>query len=230
MRCFFVGIKEIMNLFEILEKGGPVVWILLGYSITALAIVMERYLHFFRMGGLPQSFIFQLQEALSKNKLSSLISDLRGPEVAVISGLQQAHQHGIQDLVRTATRIGSQELQRMERGFRTLGLLGDTAPLLGLFGTITGMIKAFMVIEQAGGKVDAQALAGGIWEAMVTTGVGLAVALPILFLLHWLEGLATRRSNAMLHYASLVIESLPHQCESTTMDKVHHHEEMSSGI
>jgi len=219
-----------MSMFEILDKGGPVVWILLCYSIIALAIVLERYLHFFRMGHLPQSFILQLQEALSKNKLSSLIAELRGPEAAVISGLHLAYQQGVQDLVRTATRIGSQELQRMERGFRTLGLLGDTAPLLGLFGTITGMIKAFMVIEQAGGKVDAQALASGIWEAMVTTGVGLAVALPILFLLHWLESLAARRTNAMHHYASLVIENLPHQCESTTSDSVHHREEMTSGI
>lgn len=219
-----------MSMFEILDKGGPVVWILLCYSIVALAIVLQRYLHFLRMGSLPQGFVLQLQEALSKNKLSSLISELRGPEVAVISGLHHAYQQGVQDLVRTATRIGSQELQRMERGFRTLGLLGDTAPLLGLFGTITGMIKAFMVIEQAGGKVDAQALASGIWEAMVTTGVGLAVALPILFLLHWLESLAARRTNAMHHYASLVIENLPHQCESTTMDSVHYREVETSGI
>ena len=219
-----------MSMFEILDKGGPVVWILLGYSIVALAIVLERYLHFIRMGQLPQGFVFELQEAISKNKLASFISGLRGPEIAVISGLQHAYQQGVQDLVRTATRVGSQELQRMERGFRTLGLLGDTAPLLGLFGTITGMIKAFMVIEQAGGKVDAQALATGIWEAMVTTGVGLAVALPILFLLHWLESLATKRTNAMHHYASLVIESLPHQCESTEKVSVHHREGATSGI
>ncbi|MCW8899628.1 MAG: MotA/TolQ/ExbB proton channel family protein [Gammaproteobacteria bacterium] len=219
-----------MNILEILDKGGPVVWILFCYSVIALTIVLERYIHFIRMGRLPQDFIFQLQEALSKNNLTSLISELRGPEVAVISGIHKASQQGVKDLIRTATRIGSQELQRMERGFRTLGLLGDTAPLLGLFGTITGMIKAFMVIEQAGGKVDAQALATGIWEAMVTTGVGLAVALPILFLLHWLESLATQRTNAMHHYASLVIETLPHQCESTSVDSVHHREVTSSGV
>lgn len=218
-----------MNIFEILDKGGPVVWILLCYSIVALAIVLERYLHFIRMGKLPQGFMFQLQEALSKKTLPLFISKLRGPEVAVIRGLDKAHLQGVQDLVRTATRIGSQELQRMQRGFRTLGLLGDTAPLLGLFGTITGMIKAFMVIEQAGGKVDAQALATGIWEAMVTTGVGLAVALPILFLLHWLESSAAKRTNAMHHYASLMIENLPHQSESTIIASVQH-QESSSGI
>ena len=218
-----------MNLLEMLDKGGPVVWVLFSYSIIAFAIVLERCLHFIRMGSLSQEFTFQLQEALSKNKLSQLTSSLRGPEVAVINGLEKAYQQGVIDLVRTATRIGSQELQRMQRGFRTLGLLGDTAPLLGLFGTITGMIKAFMVIEQAGGKVDAQALAAGIWEAMVTTGVGLAVALPILFLLHWLESLASKRTNAMHHYASLVIENLPHQCESTLTEKIQKMES-SSGI
>ena len=219
-----------MNMLEVLDKGGPVVWILFFYSIVATTIVFERYVHFLRMGKLNSDFTFQLQQALNNNEISVLIAGLSGPEIAVISGLYKAQQQGVQDLVRTATRIGSQELQRMERGFRTLGLLGDTAPLLGLFGTITGMIKAFMVIEQAGGKVDAQALASGIWEAMVTTGVGLAVALPILFLLHWLESLAAQRTNAMHHYASLVIESLPHQCESITMDNVHHREEVTSGI
>lgn len=217
-------------MFEILDKGGPVIWVLFGYSIIALTIVLERYLHFFRMGKLPQGFIFQLQESLKRNSLPVLNKGLRGPEVAIINGIYQAHLQGVEDLLRTATRIGSQELQRMERGFRTLGLLGDTAPLLGLFGTITGMIKAFMVIEQAGGKVDAQALAGGIWEAMVTTGMGLAVALPILFLLHWLEGLAARRASAMHHYASLVIEKLPHQNESIMNDGPLHVEETSSGI
>lgn len=226
---FLLELNIIMNMFEILDKGGPVVWILLCYSVIALAIVLERYLHFIRMGKLPQSFMFQLQEALSKNTLPLLISKLRGPEVAVVRGLDKAHQQGVQDLVRTATRVGSQELQRMQRGFRTLGLLGDTAPLLGLFGTITGMIKAFMVIEQAGGKVDAQALATGIWEAMVTTGVGLAVALPILFLLHWLESSAAKRTNAMHHYASLMIENLPHQSESTITANVQH-QESSSGV
>ena len=225
---FVVGLIT-MNLLEILDKGGPVVWILLCYSTIALAIVLERYLHFFRMGSLSQAFSFQLQEALIKNQLPSLISTYRGPEVAVIRGIHKAYQQGVQDLVRTATRIGSQELQRMQRGFRTLGLLGDTAPLLGLFGTITGMIKAFMVIEQAGGKVDAQALASGIWEAMVTTGVGLAVALPILFLLHWLESSAAKRTNAMHHYASLMIENLPHQSESTISANVQA-QESSSGI
>lgn len=217
-------------MFEIFSKGGPVVWILLTYSIVALAIVLERYIHFLRMSRISSGFISQVQEKIQKDELSSLVDKLRGPEIAVIKGLQKAVSQGIADLARVASRIGSHELQRMERGFRTLALLGDTAPLLGLFGTITGMIKAFMVIEQAGGKVDAQALAGGIWEAMVTTGVGLAVALPILFLLHWLEGKAAQRALAMQQIASLIIESKAHQADTTSVDHIHHYKEVSYGV
>lgn len=200
-----------MSVPEIFSKGGPVVWILLVYSIIAFAIVLERYLHFFRIGRLPQTFSSDMQQASNSESVQSLIKGLRGPEVAVLRGLLHAHKLGVLDLIRVASRIGSWELQRMQKGFRTLNILGDTAPLLGLFGTITGMIKAFMVIDEMGGKVDAQMLAGGIWEAMLTTGVGLAVALPILFLLHWLEGRAERHSHAMQNYASMLIETLPHQ-------------------
>lgn len=200
-----------MSVPEIFAKGGPVAWILLVYSIIALAIVFERYIHFVRIGKLPKGFDANMQNARQESEVRSLINGVRGPEAAILGGVLQAHNQGVIDLVRVATRIGSWELQRMQKGFRTLNILGDTAPLLGLFGTITGMIKAFMVIDEMGGKVDAQMLAGGIWEAMLTTALGLAVALPVLFLLHWLESRAQDHSHAMQNYASMLIEILPHQ-------------------
>lgn len=204
-----------MSVPEIFAKGGPVAWILLVYSMIALAIVFERYIHFVRIGKLPQGFYGNMQNLQHYSEVQPLIRGVRGPEAAILSGLLQAHSQGVMDLVRVASRIGSWELQRMQKGFRTLSILGDTAPLLGLFGTITGMIKAFMVIDEMGGKVDAQMLAGGIWEAMLTTGLGLAVALPVLFLLHWLEGRAQDHSHAMQNYASMLIEMLPQQSTLT---------------
>lgn len=195
-----------MNYLEIINKGGPVVLILIGYSIVALTIVMERLCYFGLLARPAGDFAAQVQAALAMGRRAQLPDQARGPEAAVARGMLAAARAGVKDLGQVASRLGSEELQRMERGFRTLGILGNTAPLLGLFGTILGMIKAFMVIEQAGGKVDAQALAGGIWEAMITTGVGLAVAIPILLLLHLLEGLADRRAQAMRSYASLILE------------------------
>ena len=88
-----------------------------------------------------------------------------------------------------------------------------------------------MVIEQAGGKVDAQALAGGIWEAMITTGVGLAVAIPLLILLHFLENVAERRANAMHRCVSLVLEQTGRNGSSREpLEKVHHWEAVSDGV
>lgn len=213
-----------MTVEEILAKGGFVVWVLLAYSILAVALLAERFLSFALLGRPPRDFEGRLSQAMTGNATAALLQSLRGPEVAIVRGMLEAAAAGVKDLGRVASRIGSEELQRMERGFRTLGVLGNTAPLLGLFGTIIGMIKAFMVIEQAGGRVDAQALAGGIWEAMLTTGVGLAVAIPILLMLHVLEGMADRRAQAMRSCASVVLEQMP-GCDLTdTAEPVHHRE------
>jgi biopolymer transport protein ExbB len=73
---------------------------------------------------------------------------------------------------------GDEEIRGLSRYLTALATIGNIAPLLGLLGTVLGMIKAFMVIQQMGGKVNASVLAGGIWEAMLTTALGLAVALP----------------------------------------------------
>jgi len=213
-------------LSEIFDKGGVVVWVLLGYSILALAIVIERLLQFVLMGRISAEFEQRLPEMLAQGELDGWLNRFKGPEVTILQGILAAAASGVKDLTRVAQRIGSTELQRMERGFRTLGILGNTAPLLGLLGTIIGMIKAFMVIQQAGGRVDAQALAGGIWEAMLTTGVGLAVAIPVLLLLHMLEGMADRRAQSMRSCASLLLEQLPHS-ESMNEEAPTHHREGS---
>ena len=213
-----------MTIIEIFDKGGPVVWILLGYSLLALTIVIERLLRFGMMGRLPQQFEGELLASLRQGKLESFLSGYRGPEAAILNGICAAAAEGVKDLSRVAVRIGSLELQRMERGFRTIAILGNTAPLLGLLGTIMGMVKAFIVIEAAGGKVDAQALAGGIWEAMLTTGVGLVVAIPVLLLLHLLEGMADRRAQSMRGLASVLLEQLPHDTSPSEGEAVHHRE------
>ena len=213
-----------MTMVEIFDKGGVVVWVLLGYSLLALSIIIERLIRFGMMGKLPQQFEAALLESLKLGELNNYLARHRGPEVAVLQGISEAAAQGVRDLTRVAVRIGSIELQRMERGFRTLAILGNTAPLLGLLGTIMGMIKAFMVIEAAGGKVDAQALAGGIWEAMLTTGVGLVVAIPVLLVLHLLEGMADRRAQSMRSLASVLLEQLPHEASQSEGEAVHHRE------
>jgi len=211
-----------MVIADIFEKGGPIVWVLLAYSSVALALVLERAMHYLLTQSLPHDFEQALAKAFAENKVGAYLQTLKGPEARIMQGINRARLEGISDLDSVASRCGSEELLKMERGFRTLSILGHTAPLLGLLGTIIGMIKAFMVIEVAGGRVDSQALAGGIWEAMLTTGAGLAVAIPVLLLLHMLESAADRRAHRMRRAAMLLLERLPHQHKSGQTEVIHH--------
>jgi biopolymer transport protein ExbB len=220
-----------MNIAELLAKGGPVVWILAAYSSIGLAIVLERNILFLRLRQLPKSLLAKLDRLLEQADASATISDLKGPEARIIQAMAAADKAGIKDLRGVGQRIRSEEIQRMEFGLRTLGILGNTAPLLGLLGTITGMIKAFMVIEQAGGKVDAQALAGGIWEAMITTGVGLAVAIPLLILLHFLEGAVERRARKMNQCIALLLERhSSSNADESNSQQPHAWEQITDGV
>ncbi len=209
-----------MELTTLIEKGGPVMWVLIGYSVVAVTIVLERLIQLQLLPSVSSDF----------DALYQVNGKRMSPESAIAIGVKQAASEGVKDLARVASRIGSDQLARMESGLRTLAWLGNTAPLLGLFGTITGMIKAFQVIESAGGKVDAMVLAGGIWEAMVTTGAGLAVAIPVLFLLHFLEGLVDRRAKSMQRVASMVIEKLPHAPENSVNDQIKHGRSLAHAI
>lgn len=211
-----------MMIEDLFDKGGSIVWILLAYSFIALVLVLERSLHYLFMEKLPRDFEALLAESFAAGKVETFLEKLKGPDARILKGIYEARKDDIKDLDSVASRYGSAELLKLERGFRTLSILGHTAPLLGLLGTIIGMIKAFMVIEIAGGRVDSQALAGGIWEAMLTTGVGLAVAIPILLLLHILESKADRRAHDMRRSAMLLLERLPHENKVEQNEVVHH--------
>lgn len=212
-----------MTIIDLFDKGGVIVWVLLVYSVIAFSIIIERLLHFLLMSKSVKNSDELFANNFDREMVEKKISILKGPEANVMQGIFQAWKNNIKNLESVASRLGSSELQRMERGFRSLSILGNTAPLLGLLGTIIGMIKAFMVIEVAGGRVDSQALAGGIWEAMLTTGVGLAVSIPVLLILHMLEGMADRRAHSMRRYAMMMLEQLPHQTGAEASSEAAHH-------
>ena len=101
----------------------------------------------------------------------------------------QARERAAQDAVA--------RLERMRSGFRLLELIGQLAPLLGLFGTVLGMIEAFRALQDAGGDVRPALLAGGIWQALLTTAAGLAVAMPVIAVLNALERVVDGQRLAM---------------------------------
>ncbi|MDA8404929.1 MAG: MotA/TolQ/ExbB proton channel family protein [Desulfobacteraceae bacterium] len=169
-------------MLEFFVKGGVVMWPILMCSILALAIFLERLIRFSRMrtrgAGLAEKVIRLLRtgdigaaEEKAVNSNSSM-----GRVLAQAIRFKDRDRETLETVIMHATEA---EIRNMSSYLQALATIGNLAPLLGLLGTVTGMIKAFMVIQQMGGKVNAAVLAGGIWEAMLTTAFGLIVALPI---------------------------------------------------
>lgn len=185
------------RLLRFLDLGGPVVWILLAMSVLALTIILTKLAHF---SSLRVGHRRNAEKALSLYR-SGRIRDAiaraeRSPDPAsqlLARGLRGRQRELPEPMIREEMiRYGNVVLQGLRSGFRPLEVIGSLAPLLGLFGTVLGMIKAFQALELAGTQVDAAVLSGGIWEALLTTAVGLAVAIPVVALLNWLEGRVER--------------------------------------
>jgi biopolymer transport protein ExbB len=155
-------------------------------SILALAIVLERSFYFYRLSRIPKIDTTMVVRAVNAGECDSalsLVSAQKNPVAVVLTAviLNLSEGKKKEELIEVAMAVGSQAVDNIEGRLKILPLVVQLAPLLGLLGTVTGMIQAFRVIEHIGGKVNAMALAGGIWEAMLTTAFGLFVAIPTAF-------------------------------------------------
>lgn len=168
-------------MYEFLAKGGVLVWPILLCSVLALAIFFERILRFSLMrsrgAGLAGKIIRLLRTGDVKTAHEKAISS-NSPMGRVLARAIQIKDRDRETLETVIVHATEEEVRNLSSYLQVLATIGNIAPLLGLLGTVMGMIKAFMVIQQMGGKVNAAVLAGGIWEAMLTTALGLAVALP----------------------------------------------------
>lgn len=184
----------------LLQAGGPVVVILLAMSVAALAIVLVKLMQFHaaRLGDRRAA-----QEALRLWQTGRVAEALRragrsnNPVAQTLARAIRGQRRGLAEaMVREEVmRYGSEVIETLRAWFRPLEVIAALAPLLGLFGTVLGMIKAFRQLELAGNQVNPAILSGGIWEALLTTAVGLAVAIPVVAILNWLE----RRVDRLAH-------------------------------
>jgi biopolymer transport protein ExbB len=113
-----------------------------------------------------------------------------------------------EDVASEIARVGAVELGTLQSYFRWLEVIGNVSPLLGLLGTVIGMIQAFQKLEAGGSKVDPALLSGGIWTALLTTAVGLVVALPAITALNLFEGKVDQVRLAMRDASARVIAGL----------------------
>jgi biopolymer transport protein ExbB len=174
------------NLIHIFEKGGPIMWPLLASSILALGCVLERLLFLMNEGRKRDSKALErLFNAVQRGNLEEAIQIGRDSTFYVAKALGYALQHREQSLPNALVYAQSRELKRFRRGIPILDTVITLAPLLGLLGTVTGMMGSFSLI---GGDLNSPgAITGGIAEALIATAFGLGIAITALLPFNWLN-------------------------------------------
>lgn len=197
-------------MIDLYLKGGWVMHAILVCSVVALGVAIERAIYFFRIRGDDEGTCERLRSLLRQGKAGealALCREARGPVASSLTACVENLDKGPARAEEAVSHQGSEALADMEKHLRILAIIAQATPLMGLLGTVIGMIKAFMKIEEVGGRVNAAALAGGVWEALLTTAFGLIVAIPAMFAYHYFEGRADDYERKIHRYAHEVVNA-----------------------
>ena len=173
-----------MSLWDLFLTGGFAMWPILLCSFIGIYIIIERFLVLRKSNANVTQFMLNIKVLLRKNDITSAIDLCNSVHVPVSRMLKQGIQRynrGSKIIREAIESAGMEEIYKLEKGLSILATIAGIAPLLGFLGTITGIIGAFQAIQSSGGIVNASDLAGGIWEALLTTAFGLIVGIPAYF-------------------------------------------------
>lgn len=177
-------------MFELFKAGGPLMWVILVCSLASVSIIIERFWSLKRNQVVPKHLKTQTIELIKSKKLNSdsikVIRDHSPLGYILAAGLSSAV-HGRDAMKESVEDAGRQVVHRLSRFLNTLGTIAAISPLIGLLGTVIGMIKVFTAIT-VHGVGDPVVLSGGISEALITTAAGLAVGIPTLMFYRYFTG------------------------------------------
>ncbi|MEM7088018.1 MAG: MotA/TolQ/ExbB proton channel family protein [Pseudomonadota bacterium] len=181
---------------DFLVNGGPSIWAIAVLSVITLALILWKIWRLALIGAWSRGKAgqaVQLFEAGDAEVALATVAGRRGVRSHVVAHAIRAIRLMSEDRAREETaRVAKREIAQAGTGLRALELIATIAPLLGLLGTVLGMIAAFQALQQAGNRADPALLAGGIWEALLTTAAGMAVAIPASAALTWFEAVIDR--------------------------------------
>lgn len=188
--------------------GGFMMWPLALVSIAVAAIIIERFWFYSSCRFPDKNFPADLEKFLSAD---------RAPLLSQFDSMPMLREFGKLMISNTPHKEaalaieGDAIVSRMERYLPTLGVLARLAPLMGLLGTVLGMISTFSEIANANTGINMNQLAGGIWQALITTAAGLAIAIPALFFLHQFQSHVDAASRALTEAANSALVAIPAQ-------------------
>ncbi len=196
-------------MFELFRAGGPLMWIILLCSLVALTIIFERLLTLRTRQVAPSSLRDQIIDLASSGRVTADKIE----KVREHSPLGQVYAAGLENLHRgedamreSLEETGKVVVHRLGRYLNTLGTIASITPLIGLLGTVIGMIKVFTAIT-ASGVGDPTVLSGGISEALITTAAGLSVGIPCLMFYRHFRGKIAELAVALEEEALALLES-----------------------
>jgi biopolymer transport protein ExbB len=179
-----------LNIVEQAGEGGVALLVILGLSILFLAVAIERLLHLRARHIVPAGLADQMLPLCASGQFALAGAHVAGQDstlARIIAFIAEHHQMDYARVSAGAADIASLELRRHQQKFYALAIVATVAPIVGLLGTVLGMIEAFHVIAFADGMGNPALLAGGISKALVNTAGGLSVALPALATHHFLK-------------------------------------------
>jgi biopolymer transport protein ExbB len=179
-----------MGMWEIVRAGGPLMWPIIFCSIGAAAIVLERLWTLQDRRVLPPELTQRVWQMVETNQVTDkVIAALeQNSPLGKLLAAGLANRHRPREIMMERLEdTGRHVVHELERFLNTRGTIAGISPLLGLLGTVTGIIRSFNAI-QAGGMGDPRALSGGIAEALIATVAGLCVAIPSLIAYRYLRG------------------------------------------
>ena len=175
--------------WDLIGKGGVIMWPIFACSILALAISIERFYSLRRFSIDTREFMDVIRTALRRHRVqeaAQICDEADAPIARIIKAGLLKYNRSKEDIRDAIQDAGQLEIPRLERYMSGLATCASIAPLLGLLGTIQGMIRCFATIEHKQGQVNPSDLAGGIANALVTTFAGLTVAIPTLVVYNYL--------------------------------------------
>lgn len=176
-------------MLELFTKGGPLMYPLLLCSIITVALSLERTYHYIKAEG-SKHFDLKAKELIMRGEYDNALhfaQETPGPVAAVVAAALENRGQKKSLIEDAISARGSYELKRLNEHLHILELTGRIAPLIGLLGTVMGMVQAFKTLAVLKGTIDPSLLAGGIWEALITTVAGMCVAIPALIFHHFFE-------------------------------------------
>jgi len=180
----------IAHVQDALSVGGPALWVIFGISIVLVTVGLWKFWHLIKLGAWNKKQADEILKLWLEKKVEPVNANRQNIRAKILGQtiLAISDKNYTNEMVREeCVRLANNELNEARRGLRIIDLIITIAPLVGLLGTVLGMIEAFQALQDSGAQADPSALAGGIWEALLTTAAGMGIAIPASILLSWYD-------------------------------------------